>query len=163
MTLDVFLTIDFDAFGFSYWLEVPIALAPFIAITNVEYFTFPDPNQVSPYPLLFNSTSGASSGYMAETRDLGATRIPPPKPPIGPQHITTITFSLALGAPNGSFTMLTTSHAPRISEVTDTQFNDHNIDPPAMFVINVVPEPSTLALLSFAAVGGALIYRRRNR
>jgi hypothetical protein len=167
VSLDVFLSINYSAYGVSYWLEVPNALAPFIAITNVQWFTFPPPDPPPTYPILFNSTSGARSGYMAETTgDLGGAFNPPTSAGPGTFQINTITFSLAAGAPIGSYTMFTTSNSPRISEVTDTGFNDNNIIPPGMFVINVgaVPEPGTLALLSFAAVSwGVLIYRCRNR
>jgi hypothetical protein len=42
VNLDVFLTFGgYSAYGVSYWLEVSNALAPFIAITNVQCFTFP--------------------------------------------------------------------------------------------------------------------------
>lgn len=162
VSLDVFLTFSgYNAFGPSYWLEVSNAMAPYISITNVQSFTFPNADQYT-YPILFNSTSGASSGYMAETADLGGTYNPPTFVVPGTYHISTITFSLAANAPNVSFTMRTTSQTPRISEVTDTDFGDNNIIPPGMFIVGIIPEPSTLALLSFAAVG-ALVYRRRNR
>src|SRR5205823_70407 len=164
VNLDVFLTFSgYNATGLSYWLEVPNTLAPYIAITNVQYFTFPNPNQLTPNPAAFNSPVGASSGYMLETRDVGATDNPPAFTVPGTYHISTITFALGNQAPNGIYTMLTTSHSPRISAVTDTDGNS-NVIPPAMFVINRVPEASTLGLLSFAVVGwGVLIYRRRNR
>ena len=164
VTLDAFLTFSgYNSLGVSYWLEVPNALAPFIEITNVQYFTFPNPNQPPTYPILFNSVTGSSGGYMCETTDLGDSIAGPPKfVPPGSYHINTITFSLAAGAPIGAYSMLTTSHNPRISEVADNDFNDNNINPPGMFGINVVPEPSVPALLSFAVVGaGVLVYRRR--
>src|SRR6266581_3635089 len=62
VNLNVFLTFNgYNATGLSYWLEVPNPLAPFIEITNVQYFTFPIPNQLTPNPALFISTSGASN------------------------------------------------------------------------------------------------------
>jgi PEP-CTERM motif len=157
VTLDVFLTINYEADGLAYWLEVPNALAPFITITNIVS----PPNGPPPYPIRFNSTSGASSGYMLETYGLGEPVGPPEIPP-GTHLVNTITFSLAAGAPLGAYSLLTTSHSPRISEVSDSDFNDNNIIPPGMFVINVVPEPGTLALLSVTVVGsGVLSCRRR--
>lgn len=158
--VDVFLTFDgYNALGTSYWLEVSNAIAPYISITNVQYFTFPNHGQLQ-YPMLFNSTTGTTSGYMSETQDLGASANP--SVPSGTYHISTMTFSLTANTPAVSFTMLTTSHSGRISEVMDTDFNDHTINPPGMFTVSIIPEPSTLALLSFAAVG-ALVYPRRNR
>lgn len=158
----------YSSFGLSYWLEVPTALAPFLSITAVTYGAqFPDPNQVAPNPALFNSTSGAIAGYMNETRDLGGTNASTPgsEIPPGTYQINVLTFTLDAGAASlagQSFTMRSTITSPRISEVTDSQFNDNNIIPPGTFVITIVPEPSTLALLGLAAVGSAVVvYRRR--
>ena len=160
VSLDVFLTFSgYNAYGLSDWLEVSNAIAPYISITNVQSFTFLNPDQYT-YPILF--TLGGSSGYMGEAPDLGGTDNPPTFVVPGTYHVSTITLSLAANAPNVSFTLRTTSQTPRISEVTDTDFGDNNIIPPGMFIVSIIPEPSTLALLSFAAVG-ALVYRRRNR
>jgi hypothetical protein len=163
VTLDASLTFSgYNAYALSYWLEVPNAVAPYLAITDIQFFTFPNHGQPI-YPILFNLTNGADPGYMAESFDLGGSAFPN-SIPSGTYHVTTITFSLAAGAPNGSYTMLTTSQIPLASIVTDTDFNDNGINPPGMFVFQVVPEPSTLALLGLAAVGSAMsIYRRRNR
>jgi hypothetical protein len=94
---------------------------------------------------------------------LGGSHDPPDIIPPGTYHLSTITFSLAVGAPIGSYTLRTTSQAPFTSEVTDTDFNDNNINPPGTFVFQVVPEPSTLALLSFVAVScSVLMHHRRD-
>ena len=49
-TLTVDLTYSpYSAFGFSYWLEVQNALAPFLTITGVTHFTFPGPAAPTPH------------------------------------------------------------------------------------------------------------------
>jgi hypothetical protein len=99
---------------------------------------------------------------MVETCDLGATTNDLMLPLPGTYHITDITFMLAPGTPLGMYDLRSTTHSPRISEVTDTDFNDNNIVPAGSFMINIVPEPSTLALLSLATAGlGLMAYRRR--
>jgi hypothetical protein len=154
----------YGSFGFAYWLEVPNALAPFLSITQVSYFTYPDPNQTSPNPAPFNSTAGASPGFMLETRDLGATVSDPnPRPPpIQPYHMTDVTFTLAVGAPLGNFALRSTTLSPRVSEVIDMDFNQNPL-PQASVTLNVVPEPSTLALLAFGAASIPLVIRRRKQ
>ena len=163
-TVSVNLTFGgYSSFGLSYWLEVDNALAPFISLTSVTYFTFPDPNQLNPNPAPFNSTSGSTAGFMLETRDLGATVNDPTMKmiPPGTYHIADLTFSLAPGNPGGFHTLRTTTLSPRVSEVTDTDFNDNNL-PSASITFGIVPEPSTFALVSFGIAGASvLVWRRR--
>ncbi len=170
VTLNVFLTYSgYSSFGLSYWLEVPNAWAPFLSITGVTYSSqFPDPNQTVPNPAFFNTTSGATPGYMTETRDLGATNdsTPGSEIPPGTYMINTLTFAIDAGASGligQSLTIRSTTTSPRISEVADTQFNDNNIIPAGTFVVALIPEPSTFALLGFAAATGWIVmgYRRR--
>ena len=155
---------NYASFGLSYWLEVPNALAPFLHITGATYFTFPDANQLNPNPANFDSTSGSTAGFMNETRDLGATVNDPntKMQPPGTYHITDLMFTLDAGAPTGMFTLRSTTTSPRISEVTDTDFNDNNIIPAGSVMLNIVPEPSTFALVGLGAVASAMLaYRRR--
>ena len=163
-TLNVNLTFaGYSSFGLSYWLEVDSALAPFLSITGVTYFTFPDPNQMTPNPAPFSLSSGTTAGHMREGRDLGATVNDPTMKQVPPNtyHITDITFTLAAGAPTGMFDLRSTTVSPVISEVTDTDFNDNNIIPAGTFTLNIVPEPSTFALVGVCAiVSGLVAYRR---
>lgn len=156
------------SWGLSYWLQLQSAIAPFISITGASYFTFTDPNYAPAptFPVNFTSTSGADAGYLTtaetggqmRTVDLGGTG---GQTQDGTYHITDITFALAGNAPLGTYTMRTTTASPRGSIQVTSDFNDAPFGQ-ASFVFQVVPEPSTLALLGLAAVGaGVAAYRRR--
>ncbi len=150
VNVDVFLTFSgYSAFYFSYWLEVPAALAPYLSITGAQYFTVLDPNSTTPNPAQFNSTSGASPGYMNETRDLGAATevLPGSELPPGSYYITRLTFAVAPGActlSGQTFTMRSTATSPRVSTVNDTNFDEHNIIPPGTFAITIGSSPCTI-------------------
>jgi PEP-CTERM motif-containing protein len=157
------------AYGLSYWLMVSNAIAPSLTITSVTYFTFPDGNNIGTFPFSFNSTSGADPGFMTTTTangqsgDLGATANGPmqPPPPGLPLHVTDINFAIAANAPFGTYTLRTTTASPRGSIQVTSDFGDAPF-PQASFVFSVVPEPSTLALITLTSIGaGVMAYRRR--
>ena len=55
VTLSVFDTYSGfggGSYGLSYWLQISNGLAPFVAITHVDYFTFTDPNNIGTFPVL---------------------------------------------------------------------------------------------------------------
>jgi hypothetical protein len=135
VTVDVVLTFaGYNAFSFEYWLQAQSAIAPYLTITGVQYFTFTDQNS-NAVGEHFNSTSGASPGYLTETHDLGASVTDPTtQPPVAPGSylVTRITLAVGTGAcalGGQSFTIQSTTVAPRISEVTDSEFGDNIINP----------------------------------
>ena len=147
----------YSAFGYSYWLEVQSALAPFLTITATTHFP-PFPGGPDPVPIAFNT--GGDPGYAGEAPALGGSSAMPVT--AGTYHVMDLTFTLAPGTPLGMYDLRSTTTSPRISEVTDTNFMDNNI-PAAHFTINIVPEPSTLSLVAFGAFGvGIGLHRRRS-
>jgi hypothetical protein len=158
------------SYGLSYWLEVNNSMAPFIAITGLTYHSpFTDGNNIGTFPFPFNSTSGADAGFMTTTTangqsgDLGATSNPLVLVPDGTYlDITDITFTLGAGAPDGTFTLRTTTASPRGSIQVTSDFGDAAF-PQASFVFNVVPEPSTLALIALTGMAAAVMANRRRK
>jgi hypothetical protein len=171
ITLQTNDTFVLESSGLSYWLQVNNAIAPFLTITSLAYNQpFTDPNSYPPFgrlPFSFNSTSGADAGFMTTTTadgfsgDLGATTDPLGPVPGGTYlDITDISFALAANAPGGTYTLRTTTAAPRGSVQVNWISEDSPI-PQASFVFNVVPEPSTLALLLAGLGAGVMAYRCR--
>jgi hypothetical protein len=155
----------YNSTGNSFWFEVNNALAGTLTITGFTYgTTFVDPTQPNPTTVAFNTATGASAGFMTETRDFGATindfsMVPGP----GTYFVGHITLTIAAGAPLGSFVLQSTVTSPHTSEVSSfdgTNFADNNL-PAEQYMITIVPEPTTLALIGLTAVGGAIIAHRR--
>lgn len=177
-TLDVNLTLSgynalsLQAIGLTYSLQAQTALAPFISITSITYFTFTDSTQPS-VPKIFDDSSGASPGFLTERfndgintdqGDLGATTNGIGENRLdGTYLVTQLTFSLS-GAPVGTYTLATTTISPKTSEVNDNNFNTHLI-PQANYTLTVVPEPSTWSLFMLGGLGaaGLITLRRRRR
>jgi hypothetical protein len=147
VTLSVDLTFaGYNAIALSYWLDLPNAIEPFLTITALTHFTFPN-GYNGPFPIGI------------EAIDLGGESMAAVAP--GSYHVTDLTIAVASNAPIGSYMLVTTSGLPQLSEVTDTNFNDHAI-PPGPFAFDVVPEPGSLALFGIVSAGwGVLAVKSR--
>ena len=153
---DAFSGFGGGSYGFSYWLGVNNPLAPFLTITGLTYYP-PFGGYTGPFPILFSAPG--PDGFTYETVDLGGGNgmlIPD-----GSYHAMDITFALAANVPTGTYTLHTSTASPRGSIQVTSDFGDFPL-PQASFVFNVVPEPSTLALISLTGLGaGVMVYRRR--
>lgn len=145
-TTDTYSGFGGGSWGLSYSLVVDNTIDPFLWVTGVSYFTFTS-GYPGPFPVHVGDIDyGASSGALV---------------PDGSYHVTDITFALMANAPAGTYTLRTTTAAPRGSIQVTSDFGDAPF-PQASFVFTVVPEPSTLALFGIGAAGsGVLTYRRR--
>jgi hypothetical protein len=160
--MDVVLAFaGYSSFGFDYWLEAQSAIAPYLTVTAVQYFTFLD-NDSNAVGVHFNVTGGASPGYLTENVSFGAD-VPDPttQPPIasGSYLVTRITFAVAAGAcalSGQSFTIQSTTISPHFSEVSDTKFNDHNIVPAGTLTFTIgSPACSVVSQVSRKSHGAA--------
>ena len=154
--------------GYSLWLEVPTALAPFITITNSQHFVFTIATDGEAFPWAFNSSSGADAGYLTDASatlsgDLGAANNASPQNP-GTYTVGNISFALN-NAPAGTYVMRSTIASPKASEATEAgTFNDFGFAQ-ATYTITVVPEPATLSLLGLSGLGsfGLTVLRARRK
>ena len=167
LTLAVYLTYaPYSTPAYHLWLETQ-ALSNFansLSITSVtNEFPFPTPFDHSLNPAPFDSSIGASSGYLATSRDLGgALNLGSPPPHQGTWLVTHITFAIT-DAPLGTYIMQSTTVAPKNSRTDDTgNPGAYNI-PAFQYTFNIVPEPSTAVLLLLSAIGvGTAFCRRRH-
>src|SRR5438132_7814045 len=85
----------YNAFGFSYWLDVQEALGPFLSIIAVTHYP-PFAGGPDPVPIFFNNCGG---GYCGESQGLGGGGSPMKQVPHGTYHVMDLTFMLAPGTP----------------------------------------------------------------
>jgi hypothetical protein len=161
---DVLLTFSgYNSSGLSFWLEASNALAGNLSITGVTYgTTFADPTNTAPNPAPFNASVGASPGFMTETRDLGSTANGTTASP-GTYFVAHITFTLGPNFVPGNYIIQSTVTSPHTSEATSfdgTTFADNNI-PAAQYAIVIIPEPTTIGLIAYAALAGLGVLARR--
>jgi hypothetical protein len=164
--LQVSLTFTADASapnmlkGLSYWLETQMAAASHITITSEDYSTWTLAIQPD-FPKVFTDSSGAHSGFLSDmgtaangnlSGDLGATSANSTQnQSAGMFQVSTLHFSVSGLAP-GTYTLMTTTLTPKISEATDNAVvpQDHPFSA-ATYTFTVVPEPATWVTMGLGA------------
>ena len=147
-TTDTYLGFGGGSWGLSYFFEVESTIDPFLLVSGLSFFTFPNGNYTGPFPARLT------------TIDCGATS-PTLVPDTDGSTVTDITIALPANAPAGTYTLRTTTASPRGSFQITSDFGDAPF-PEATFVFTVIPEPSTLALIGLVGfAAGLMAYRRR--
>jgi hypothetical protein len=170
-SLDAYMTFTgFTAGGLSFWLEAPNAIAPFLTFNGETVFNNWDPNGAG--SATFTVAGGTSANYTREGRDLGSTsnfdtngNFTDPLA-AGTYQVALMNFTLAAGAPAGTYILHDTVLSPVASEITDTAFGPHNVAQTSYTItVAAVPEPATWSLLGLGAVAsvGLNVLRRRRR
>ena len=161
LTFDIFLngTTNTGSFsGLSYWFETSAANQNYFTITNRDLTGSPfnDPNTEGlTYPQAIVPGGNAN--------DLGGT-VSGAAAPSGSIFVATITLQINANTPEGTYSVFTTDFnsngGPKTSRAFDSSFTGYNLAETA-FTVNVVPEPSTWALLTFSGLGLLAVARRR--
>lgn len=161
-SFDVSLTFNgYSATALDFWLEATTGFAGSLSITGVTYGTaFPSPNETTPNPAPFNVATGASAGFMTEARNLGSSPNFPNTVPQGTYLVAHVTFVIQAAAPGNYILKSTVTFPQRASQVSDSMFTDHPLLA-TQYMITIIPEPTTLALVGLTALGGVVMARCR--
>ncbi len=154
-----------DVEGLTYFLQQTGA-GPFVfAIVGRNTSASPFSDSQFPDSAFAPATPDALSGSGptgSNSKDLGRLALSPMgSSPAGGYFVATITLSIAANAAPGTYTIQSVNTGGKSAVINDSNGDTFPIQP-ASITITVVPEPSTYALLAFAAVGAAVVvYRRR--
>lgn len=167
-SLDLNIVTTFNSTGITYFYQVSNNGSGLFQLTsrNTTGSPYPDPTTNNPFSnaaiatLQFSNDINNPPGnqHAVNRADLGATNDQfDPDDLAGSYFISTITFQALNAAPGQYFIFLDDRASVAGSGATDHPFGSN------MITINVVPEPSTYALLALTAIGFAVVVYRRRR